>query len=359
MDRTGSRLPESSYPASIGGRQGGGAGLGLLLWLFALALFVWPFLRERDGLGSEQGDFGRNAEVDIPFEQDLREYEAQLGPGLAAAIRAASEEWFAPGSEKLEASGVLDLHLLPTGQAVYEQHCVGCHGASGDGAGPAARYLAPRPRNFRKGMFKFTSTESGARPQRRDLFQSITRGLAGSSMPSFRLLPEEKRWALVEYVRYLSMKGELEQVLLDDAWENEELPDAAEYAEIVLERWHPDTLRTLHPGAPEPARDQASVERGRALFTDPAKGSCFTCHGTGGRGDGPTAGDYQDDWGYPIRPRDLTAGVFRAGAAGEDLYRTIATGIKGTPMGSFQDALTPLEIWDLVHFVQSLPAGSR
>jgi mono/diheme cytochrome c family protein len=37
-----------------------------------------------------------------------------------------------------------------------------------------------------------------------------------------------------------------------------------------------------------------------------------------------------------------------------DLYRTISNGIKGTPMPSYSGAMTPEQMWDLVHFVQSL-----
>ena len=49
--------------------------------------------------------------------------------------------------------------------------------------------------------------------------------------------------------------------------------------------------------------------------------------------------------------------VFRAGQEGKDLYITVATGIGGTPMGSFSGVLSPEEIWDLIHFVQSLGEG--
>lgn len=93
---------------------------------------------------------------------------------------------------------------------------------------------------------------------------------------------------------------------------------------------------------------------GRELFLDAAKANCAACHGPEGRGDGPTADAYTDDWGYPIRPRDFSAGVFRVGQEAADLYRSIATGIQGTPMGAFEGTLTPEEIWHLAHFVQSL-----
>lgn len=342
-------------------RRRGDALLSGVLWIFALVLFVVPFLRERDDIGSYEGDFtrdvtsdGENDKLDLPFADDVADYEKENGAGLADAIRTQSEHYFGLESTWLRDTGAVEFLRIPSGKLNYEIHCVGCHGAIGDGAGPAARHLNPRPRNFRHGLFKFTSTDASSRPQRRDLFQTITRGLAGSAMPEFRLVNEEKRWDLVEYVRWLSMKGEFEQLMLDDAWENGEIPEAKDLADIVIQRWHPARLKSIFPGVNETTNDSASVERGRALFTDVAKGSCFSCHGKEGKGDGPTSGDYEDDWGYPIRPRDLSAGTFRAGAESVDLYRTIAAGIKGTPMGSFEGALKPEEIWDLVHFIQSL-----
>jgi mono/diheme cytochrome c family protein len=178
-------------------------------------------------------------------------------------------------------------------------------------------------------------------------------------MPHFALLADEMRLDIVEYVRYLAIKGEFEQLTLELAYDDETLPDAEELHEIIVERWDSDGLQPQFPGSSETARDQASIERGRALFNEPTKATCFSCHGPTGRGDGLTADGYRDGWGYPIRPRDLSAGVFRAGSEGADLWLTIANGIGGTPMPSYADALTSAEIWDLVHFVQylALPAA--
>ena len=188
---------------------------------------------------------------------------------------------------------------------------------------------------------------------RTDLFQTVTRGLAGSAMPDFRMLPEEKRWDVVEYVAWLSVRGEFEEMMLKFAWEDDELPDPTEMAEIVEGRWDQLQQRPQYPNVAEPDRDQASIDRGRELFVG-SKATCYTCHGEGGRGDGPAADEYTDDWGYPIRPRDLTAGVFRAGGTGKDLWLTIANGIGGTPMPSYAGALTGEEMWDLVHFIEYL-----
>jgi cytochrome c oxidase cbb3-type subunit 2 len=115
----------------------------------------------------------------------------------------------------------------------------------------------------------------------------------------------------------------------------------------------------VFPSVPEPPRDQASIDRGRGLFLDPQRGTCFSCHGESGRGDGPNAAAYEDDWGYPIRPRDFTRGVFRAGSSAQELYQSTATGIGGTPMASFESVLAPAEIWDLVHYVQHLAGGAE
>lgn len=363
MQRTRPTLPRS--------RRTGAAALAALFWLLALALFVLPFLRARDGLSPESEDparaaqrarfdaqFGEEGKVfpDLDFASDVANFERELGLPLSEHVAAASESWFAFDAPRLRESGVFEVARLESGRTAYLTHCVGCHGSQGDGAGPAARHLAPRPRNFRKGLFKFTSTDAGARPRRPDLLRTVTEGLVGSSMPEFRLLPEAVRLDLVEYVRWLGARGEFEQLVLDLAWEDEELPEPDELAGIVLARWHPDELRQTFPGAPEGPNDAESVARGDKLFNDIEGANCSACHGPRGAGDGPTADNYLDDWGWPIRPRNLQTGVFRAGQESVDLYRTIASGIKGTPMPSFAGAMTPEQIWDMVHFVQSLSA---
>ena len=46
---------------------------------------------------------------------------------------------------------------------LFRRHCAGCHGISGDGAGPAAAVLDPYPRDIRNGVFKYTSTAGGGK----------------------------------------------------------------------------------------------------------------------------------------------------------------------------------------------------
>ena len=320
----------------------------------ALSLFVAPFLRTADAADPEGRDAELRSDEDLPFAEDVAFFDEDFELPLGEAIATASEEWFAMNAPALADSGLLEVNRLAAGRHAYERHCVGCHGESGNGAGSATFFLETRPRNFRRGIFKFTSTGTGERPLRRDLFRTITQGLAGSSMPGFVLLSEEIRWDMVEYVRYLAIRGEFEQLALDLAWDEEEIPDMEEVRELVAERWNPSTLRASYPSVAEPPYDADSVARGREIYFDTSVANCVACHGDTGVGDGPSAGDFNDDWGYPIVPRDLTSGVYRAGDNPEDLYRSIDTGINGTPMSAFGGSLEPEEIWDVTHFVMSL-----
>ena len=48
---------------------------------------------------------------------------------------------------------------------LFREHCVHCHGVTGDGLGPTAAFLNPYPRDYRPGVFKFKSTEPWASMQ--------------------------------------------------------------------------------------------------------------------------------------------------------------------------------------------------
>lgn len=67
----------------------------------------------------------------------------------------------------------------------------------------------------------------------------------------------------------------------------------------------------------------------------------------------------KDVWGQPLKPANFTlpaglSGGVKLGHDGEHLYKTVITGIGGTPMPVFSEQLNPEEIWDIVHYVQSL-----
>jgi len=272
---------------------------------------------------------------------------------------------------------------------LYRQHCAVCHGVSGDGVGPAAAVLDPYPRDFRNGVFKYTSTAGGAKPVRADLKRTLRRGIPGTAMPSFATLPEEHIEALVEYVIYLSVRGETELGLLQKVVDEDRyFLDPAQIEQELIEPiwglWQmAEQLVVRPPEEPDrtsPQAWQASVERGRELFLSKAA-RCYTCHGPEGDGKGEQAELY-DDWNRPkvgataeqtqrlaerfrlpvqrLRARDFTQGVFHGGDRPLDIYWRIAVGIKGTPMPGSGPApgvpgvLSEGDIWHVVHFVESL-----
>jgi mono/diheme cytochrome c family protein len=299
---------------------------------------------------------------------------------------------------------------------LFREHCVHCHGITGDGAGPTALELNPYPRDFRLGKFKFKSTPLRQSPTDHDLTKILENGIPGTAMPSFRTLPEEEIKALVQYVKYLTMRGQMERYLMsmlaeldddglsfinlsliseskdgkppsDDALE--EFEDqmytviADGFIDGILARWlKPDKKVTEIPAAPTEfvqthADHQAFVDRGRELFF--AKGNCMQCHGDTGVGDGQlsTFDDWTNDWktanvdlldpatyeeytnagvlpARPIRPRNLNIPIYRGGDRPNDLYLRLANGIEGTPMPA-SSAMTSDETWAVVAYVESLP----
>jgi mono/diheme cytochrome c family protein len=86
------------------------------------------------------------------------------------------------------------------GKDVFAERCYGCHGRLGDGKGPNAPEMLPRPRNLANHAF------FAGLPDAR-LFETITYGIVGTGMPPWDSLPESERWDLVNFVRHLSSTG--------------------------------------------------------------------------------------------------------------------------------------------------------
>jgi len=273
---------------------------------------------------------------------------------------------------------------------LYRKHCLACHGLAGDGAGANAADLDPYPRDFRNGVFKYTSTVGGAKPLKDDLLRTLRNGLPGTAMPSFAKLPDGQIDSLFEYVEYLSIRGETELYLLRRVVdENAALPldRAKELAEGVTpaaKSWAEAAEMAVIPPSP-PRTDtleqlSVSIDRGRELFHTMGA-QCFSCHGWTGKGEGKRTNLY-DDWNKPkiadtpkqtqelalrfqlpfqsLRARNLTEGVFPGGDRPIDLYRRISAGVNGTPMPAAgpaqgrKGALSPEEIWHVVNYVRSL-----
>lgn len=85
---------------------------------------------------------------------------------------------------------------LAAGTELYGQHCAGCHGIDGRGDGPAAKGLEPAPADFHDAARMGQRSAYG-------LYNTITLGVAGTSMRAFKELSEGERWALAFFVANL------------------------------------------------------------------------------------------------------------------------------------------------------------
>lgn len=305
--------------------------------------------------------------------------------------------------------------ILANGRMLYAEHCQHCHGVTGDGQGPTAPYLNPKPRDYRQGLFKFTTTQGSKRAKREDLQRVIENGVPGTYMPSFKLLTNDEMTSITEYVLWLSMRGELEYQLvrlLNDSYAVAAIKDRTQDGEIsskeiqqefATEVNDPDGLpaevlsmvdrlvQDWETSQEVPAEVQPltarvpytveSIAKGRGLYLKESL-KCAQCHGAAGYGNGSqtfavskdengaenkTPGLY-DTWGNRIQPRNLHTGIYRGGRRPIDLYSRIYAGIKGTPMPAFSTAmlrksnpddvnseLTDEDIWHLVNYIYSVP----
>lgn len=261
----------------------------------------------------------------------------------------------------------VDVRELRHGATVFQQRCVGCHGETGDGAGPAAVNLDPKPRDYRQGKFKFISTARGAKPRRSDLERIIRRGAKGTSMPAFSFMSDEDMEAVINYVMALSYRGELELALI--AYSKEELDEAgsfepayiAETVTAIDANWNNAADNLVTPKTVMPKRTPETVAAGAKVFLS---NNCVQCHGKDGRG-GRNLGTGQqipkDDWGHIAYAADLTSGMLHGGRRPIDLYRRIDVGINGSPMPGFAETFKddPDKIWHLVHFVLHVSEGGE
>jgi cytochrome c oxidase cbb3-type subunit 1 len=222
--------------------------------------------------------------------------------------------------------------LLARGKQVYLRRCVGCHGANGDGNGPSARFLDPKPRDFTAGTFKFRSTAGDANslPSDEDLFITVSHGLWGTAMPPWFDISVQERLAVIQYIKTFSA------------------------------RWQTEQPGVAIPVSAEPPVTAESIARGKQQFET----VCSACHGLGGLGDGVPAGAFSDTWGNPVNPANFTLpagapGGVKLGHDGRHIYKTILTGVGGTPMPAFAGTFTPGQTWDIVHYVQSLRVNAH
>jgi cytochrome c oxidase cbb3-type subunit 2 len=182
--------------------------------------------------------------------------------------------------------------------------------------------MLPKPRDFTRGAYKFRTTPSGSLPTDEDIYRTISYGVPNSTMIPWDILTEQQRASVIPVLKSFSEAFEVRK------------PDAP--VDVGLE---------VRP-------TEKTVAEGKKIYEE--KLECWKCHGVEGRGDGPSAAEQEDDFGFPIKPFDFTTGKFKGGNSSRDVYLRFTTGLNGTPMPSFAKELTDEQRWCLTHYVISL-----
>ncbi len=239
-----------------------------------------------------------------------------------------------------------DPKIIAAGEITYFKRCSFCHGLTGDGEGPVAQLIDPKPRDFTQPLFKFRTTASGVLPTDEDLFRTISMGVKGTPMTFFDKeiskngLTEQERWEVISFIQTLN-----EFWAENESFKTSDDPDDREdyrYNKILMK----------YNDIPEPKLDPTKVEKGKQVFLDK---KCWECHGPDGRGNGESNPTLKTDRGFKVHARDLTKPwKYKGGNKIKDIFARVTTGINGTPMPSFVDTITEEDRWAISHFVKSL-----
>jgi mono/diheme cytochrome c family protein len=232
--------------------------------------------------------------------------------------------------------------LVAHGKDLFAKACAGCHGPEGKGDGPVpGRFdfvALPANLTMPADSIKIRSTMMESIPRDEDLFRTITRGMPGTAMWSYRALPAADRWALVAYVKSLS-KAYAEQE-----------PDAV-------------------PIPPKIPADADLIATGHTIFST----VCVNCHGTAGLGPVVPMNNQETGKPYSGIAWARNGGTEMLGGSSEaDLARTLLTGFhRRSPMLSWRTYLygssdpTPAQkaegdrkFWGLVYYCRELMKNS-
>lgn len=237
---------------------------------------------------------------------------------------------------------------LTRGRQNYLQYCSSCHGVEGNGYGRSGQWLRPSPRDFTSGYFKFTK-QLAPLPTDAALHGLVKRGLNGTPMLPWAL-GDDQLDDIIQYLKYLSPEGQ--------AWRD----------------WFTDIGDPVDAGEDPWKNDEVfAIERGKKLYHGQA--NCASCHpGYVRVEDLPELLNQKDPSSRPdyylpvlkesmytvlgepvkILPPDFTFHSVRSGHTTEDLFKTIASGIKGTAMPQWKGALSDKDIWAIAYYVESL-----
>jgi mono/diheme cytochrome c family protein len=91
--------------------------------------------------------------------------------------------------------GVSSPELVNKGRELFKVNCTTCHGENGQGDGPSASMLNPKPRNFHS----LNRWKNGSKVTQ--IYKTLEEGIPGGGMAPYNYIPPEDRFALIHFIR--------------------------------------------------------------------------------------------------------------------------------------------------------------
>ncbi|MGV7222197.1 MAG: cytochrome c [Nitrospinales bacterium] len=228
------------------------------------------------------------------------------------------------------------------GANVYKEYCSQCHGVNGEGDGPAASGLNPKPAVHSKMALSDFPDDY--------LFNIIYYGgkSVGKSylMPDFGLtLPSQDLANVVAYLKEtFKAGGETSSTVAPEATQTAKASEVGCVQKRTTKKAPATYLNRKNPLSATEAHTQA----GKVIFMKEAKPvTCQMCHGKKGNGKGPAAG------GMSPLPRDFTCSTMMNNIPDGQLFWIIKNGSPGTGMMAFKK-LKDKQVWQLISYIRTL-----
>jgi mono/diheme cytochrome c family protein len=265
--------------------------------------------------------------------------------GIAAGCRSRGAEMPRDYQKPLILGGrTVAPETLRRGGDSYTHYCRPCHGAEGDGKGPASPGQRPPPRDLRLGLVKFAAVAAGQLPSDADLTRIIKAGLHGTAMLPWDV-PHAEIDALIQYVKAFSPRWQSEKpgdpiVASPDPWRQ----DPSGGVERGKKVYHgmAQCAVACHPAYVTKPEIQQFTKELTKMETLQFRDDLYQ----------PVAKD--SDYGVKILPTDFAYHRLRSGETLDDIYRSIAAGIGGTAMPTWKGVLPEEDLWAMAHYVRSL-----
>jgi mono/diheme cytochrome c family protein len=195
------------------------------------------------------------------------------------------------------------------GMRLFADHCAGCHGATGEGDGPGAAGLRPKPANL--AAHRYSDQQIAA---------ALWNGVAGTAMPAWRDQPLNRIAMLI----------------------------------AAAQSFGEDVGRSALRGRQDVGGSSAGLEEQAGLPTNNREMGarvyathCVQCHGERGGGDGFSA------LSLAVAPANFQ----RQQPSLDYALRVIAGGVEGTPMAPWTSRMSEQELLAVAHYVRSFYKG--